>query len=759
MAGAQDQEQQYRFGPFYLDAHSGELHKHGCKLKLRGHPIQILIHLVERPGELVTREQLRERLWPADTFVDFDHGLNSAIKRLRQTLLDDVDHPRYIETVPRRGYRFISTVESGSGLDHSEPVVAPPRANSAVPAVPVPALELVPARAGDESGARVHVGGHYPRRRLVRLLGLSAFAATVLLTVAGIFVWRKIQYQGGTGRFLQRQLTANPSEIPLQTAAISPDGKYLAYSDAFGLHLQLIRDGQAHIISLPEQLAISNLSWLPDGTAILASGEVGGNVSSTWLIPTLGTPPVKLREQAGAPVASPDGSLIAFLGDFDGGEKHGIWLMDRNGENVHRVLTAQAREQFFRVRWSPDGQRLAFTKSIAGVPAVAVSQSALGTEALESVSLNAGKVTSILTRLGLQDFYWLSDGRILFSVAQEDLFGSDSNLWAIHTDRNGKPVSQPEQLTNWVSFSFTDFSATKDGRSLAFLKLTSQMDVSVGELDASRTHLNAPRRLTLNDRNDWPIEWTRDGAILFWSDRNGSWDIFRQRLDQQSAEMIPMGSDPKWYAHFSPDGAWLLYMALPKQQQPGGELPVRIMRVSSGGGPPEEVLSAVGTTNFSCARWPATLCVLNEVIGNEVLITLFDPLKGKGREVLRAKAGGIAEFSLSPDGSRLATLPFDPQGGRIRLISLNDGTSRDLFVSGRNRFLELNWSPDSRGLYVSGQTSEGSTVLYINLQGHAHALWQESGNFATCGRPSPDGHSLAVASRTANANAWTLEHF
>ena len=83
MAGApQNQAQRYRFGPFYLDAHSRELRKHGIKLKLGGHPIQILIHLLEHPGELVTRDQLRERLWPADTFVDFDHGLNSAIKRL-----------------------------------------------------------------------------------------------------------------------------------------------------------------------------------------------------------------------------------------------------------------------------------------------------------------------------------------------------------------------------------------------------------------------------------------------------------------------------------------------------------------------------------------------------------------------------------------------------------------------------------------------------------------------------------------------------
>src|SRR6185503_2877677 len=149
MAGApQNQAQLYRFGPFNLDAHSGELRKHGTRLKLGGQPIQILIHLLERPGELVTREQLRERLWPADTFVDFDHGLNSAIKRLRQTLLDDADQPRYIETVPRRGYRFVCNVELTNGSDHPAPIGAPLPATAALE--PATTQQPDAGRTGDE---------------------------------------------------------------------------------------------------------------------------------------------------------------------------------------------------------------------------------------------------------------------------------------------------------------------------------------------------------------------------------------------------------------------------------------------------------------------------------------------------------------------------------------------------------------------------------------------------------------------------------
>ncbi len=105
-----------RFKAFELDLHTRELHKHGLKLKLQGHPIDVLAMLVERPGELVTRDELQKKLWPEDTFVDFEHGLNSAINRLREALGDNAESPRYIETLPRRGYRFIASVETDQPL-------------------------------------------------------------------------------------------------------------------------------------------------------------------------------------------------------------------------------------------------------------------------------------------------------------------------------------------------------------------------------------------------------------------------------------------------------------------------------------------------------------------------------------------------------------------------------------------------------------------------------------------------------------------
>src|SRR5919106_2821322 len=99
-----------RFGVFELDLNTGELRKAGAKINLPEQPFQVLEALLDRPGGLVTREELRQRLWPADTFVDFDQGLNAAVRRLRDALGDSADTPRFVETLPRRGYRFIAPV-------------------------------------------------------------------------------------------------------------------------------------------------------------------------------------------------------------------------------------------------------------------------------------------------------------------------------------------------------------------------------------------------------------------------------------------------------------------------------------------------------------------------------------------------------------------------------------------------------------------------------------------------------------------------
>src|SRR5260370_37839159 len=105
----------YRFGIFEVDLRTGELRRNGIKLKIQEQSLQVLAMLLAEPGALVTREELRNRLWSADTFVDFDHSINAAIKRLREVLSDETENPRFIETLPRRGYRFIAPVDPQTG--------------------------------------------------------------------------------------------------------------------------------------------------------------------------------------------------------------------------------------------------------------------------------------------------------------------------------------------------------------------------------------------------------------------------------------------------------------------------------------------------------------------------------------------------------------------------------------------------------------------------------------------------------------------
>jgi eukaryotic-like serine/threonine-protein kinase len=158
-----------RFGAFDVDLRSGEVHKHGIRLKLQDQPFQVLALLLEHPGDVVTREELRRKLWPADTFVDFDNGLNSAIKKLRDVLGDSAEEPRYIETLPRRGYRFIARVENGD-LPASAAVkihVAP-----VVPLGPTPKL--------------------WNKRRFVITAGVAAFLLTAAVATWRIFFARPV---------------------------------------------------------------------------------------------------------------------------------------------------------------------------------------------------------------------------------------------------------------------------------------------------------------------------------------------------------------------------------------------------------------------------------------------------------------------------------------------------------------------------------------------------------------------------------------
>jgi len=736
-----------RFGSFEVDLRAGELRRSGLRVKLSGQPFDVLVALLEKPGQVVTREELHDKLWSQDTFVDFEHGLNKAINKVREALGDDADNPRFIETLPRRGYRFLA------------PVTPPPQAevpagDRALPvAVQIQATSLpTPSASQPERWWMAS-----PRWRLRVLISSVA----LILLVLGLW-WLLSNRTQSQKELVQRQLTANSPDNPVLAAAISPDGKFLAYSDANGFHLRLISTGETKQLALPSGLAVANvfsgapstlgapLSWFPDGSKILITASARpGETPSLWAVSILGGPARKLRDGAAAAV-SPDGSQIAFLG-YDAGSAQGIWVSTADGDDPRRLITAQGGEHFNQVAWSPNGQRLAYSKSLAGTE--------IYVSVIESVSLKGGPPTRVLSSPKLQGFCWLPDGRIVYSLRQSAMIGADSNLWEVRTiTQTGEPTGTPRQLTNWPGFSFSGFTVTADGKQMEFLRLTAEYHVYVGELDAKGTHLNNTRRLTFDEHFEWPERWTPDSqAVVFWSDRDGSWDIFKQTLDKDAtAELLPLGSEPKWYCSFSPDGQWILYMALPEARMPGGSVPVRIMRVPVSGGPPQLVLTALGTTDIHCTRAPANLCVFDEQQQGHHVFTSVDPVKGRGRELasIETEPSMTIPWDLSPDGSQVVMT----REGRIRLLSLKSGVTSDLAVKGWDSFWEVDWSADGDALFVSSNTPQDTTLLRVDLMGEARVLWHQKVGGAK-GVPSPDGRHLAAAAWTTDSNAWMIENF
>jgi len=761
-----------RIGSYELDLQAGELHKRGFKVRLQEQPFEILAMLVDRPGEVVTREELRRKLWPADTYVDFEHGLNRAINKLRQALGDDPGKPRYIETLPRRGYRLIAPVGTVSP-------VSPP-ANRESPVQPA-AVETPPSlQAEGPAGSRAQLLEplQTPRTRRHYKLVIAGILAVTL--VGGSLLWFARRHSVAPPELGQRRLTADPVGYSVSGAAVSSDGRYLAYSDPTGIYVKLVETGETHRITpqltsrssgghmegnAPSGPAWAVACWFPDGTTLLANlGDAEG--WSIQTLSTLGGAPRKLREGAWANSVSPDGSLIAFTTGGAGTlPLSELWVMGPGGENARRIANSEASSHFAEAVWAPDGRRIA-TRSFGGRCAIETRDLIGGPATVVSLPDRCG---------GYESLWWLSDGRLIYSQPEPPPNQNDDNLWEIRVDpRTGAPAGSPQRITHWVDSHFWGLSATADGKRLAFLKGNSQSDVYVAELEARGTRLKPPRRLTLDERQDFPGAWAADSkAVLFDSDRTGSFNIFKQALDQDSAEPLTAGSESKSTPRLSPDGSWILYSVLASGSKVSPSAPWHLMRMPVGGGPSQLVLEARGIDDYHCAPAPAARCVLGErsADGKQLLLTTFDPVKGRGHEVgkIEERMGpGTVSWDLSPDASRIAFTDFDTSEGRIHFLPLTGEAIPDLVIRGWHGFMlkvpttpvrALAWAPDGNGMFVTNLSAFATTILYIDLQGHAYPLWEQQGSFASWCVPSPDGRYLAITKTDWDSNVWMLESF
>ena len=334
-----------RFGVFEVDLRAGELRKNGPKLKLAGQPFQVLAILLERPGEVVTREELQRRLWP-DTFVDVDHNLNTAINKIREVLGDAAENPRFVETLARRGYRFVAPVVVGAGL--------------------------VPARQGYSQTVRLQQqpnGGEAVRQPPLRrhwVLGLSG-AAIILIAV--LFYWltrpsmppkvsgyTRITNDGRAKRF---RIEALP--------VIVTDGLRLYFTEAASsgtrstLNQASASGGETSPVPAPFEQNIELGDIASNRSDLLLQTFVAGESEMPlWILPALGGVARRLGDVVGHDAAwSPNGQRIAYA------KGHELYLCNADGTESRKLVAASGQVRW--PRWSPRGSVLRFiVRNLAG---------------------------------------------------------------------------------------------------------------------------------------------------------------------------------------------------------------------------------------------------------------------------------------------------------------------------------------------------------------------------------------------------------
>jgi eukaryotic-like serine/threonine-protein kinase len=592
-------------------------------------------------------------------------------------------------------------------------------------------------------------------------------AGIVVVLIASAALWfakRQPQSLAALPQIKLRQLTNNSSDGGGGGGFISPDGRYLAYIERLGIRIKLIEGGETQTIPQPDELKGKWVDWeigqwFPDGTRFLAyTHPLGGDASnwtsrgtSTWIVPVLGGPPRKLRDEAYVDSITPDGSTLAFQtnpGRFGDRE---IWLMDAGGEQARKLYETDENSAIVDLNWSPDGQRALYRKiDEAG-------------QHLFTRDLKGGSPIAILSppeANRLNDFLWLPDGRVIYALLEPAPDEHTCNYWQIRIDpRSGEPIGESRRLTNWAGFCVGSTSVTADSKRLAFGEWRPHSSVYVAELQASGARITTPTRLTLDDGWNNPLGWTADSkSVLFFSDRDGTKGLFKQSLGQDTAERITDAKEDGYVlaASVSPDGSWVFY-----RSNAGKHGPSKLMRVSITGGSPQLVLTANLEEGPRCAKSPATLCAIAERSADrkQLAFTDFDPVTGQRHELAELKTDATADYQwdLSPDGTRIAILKN--REGRIQILSLNGRAPQEITVKGWNSLTRADWAADGKGLFVSSRNERDPVLLSVDLQGNTRLLWEHAGSFTTYGVPSPDGRHLAMQRWIVDGNMWMMENF
>ena len=437
-----------------------------------------------------------------------------------------------------------------------------------------------------------------------------------------------------------------------------------------------------------------------------------------------------------------------------------IWVTGMHGEKPRKLVTGAAGDTFPIVFWSPDGRRLAFQRRYFSQHRFVYSY--------ETAETATGRVVVEASNLLMNSASGLPDGRIMFLRWDNEDFTSAHELYEVQTDvATGALQGEPRKiaaLTGDDTTTLQGLSVTDNGKQAMALLRSLQNSVFVGDFNQSPPGISNVRRLTLDDQTNYPHAWTPDSrAVIFESNRRGNYDLFKQRIDQRTPDVIVATPLTEMLPQLAPDGNFVLYDARPRESEqpwyyrPGAS---KLMRVPVKGGAPQEVPIGGPLDEFRCALGAGKRCVLRTTVPGESRTYYdLDAVRGKGPELARTKwsVEVLGDWDISPDGLQVAIPNHDSREARIRVVSLepkpNQPSEREVVIPGVADLRGLVWAADGHGWFVSVDTTVGNQLLYVYLDGRFHSL----GDIHGWAVPSPDGRRVAFLNTIIATNAWLIE--
>jgi len=525
----------FRFGPFELSEREGELRKNGVRIKLQEQPFRVLVELVASAGKVVSREELQQRLWPADTFVDFDVGLNTAIRKLRQSLNDDAEEPRYIETLARRGYRFVAPAMVISAA--MEPASKPVPGTESPSASAISSPQAPESNKASEWGDVVVAFERPPKAPLTKdeaeshrkwnSIAIGAVAAA--LTVAFLFWWTRPPAAPVVEAITQLTDDAKGGKTNLQT-----DGARVYFNEGqsdLGIMQVSVKGGAVAVVPSPIlPAAVAGIA--PDGSSLLVLQGSVPVPRPVWELPLPAGEPHRLGNlDAHEASVTPDGRLLlSRITD--------LVIAEKDASNQRKIISL-TEGHFGDAAMSPDGHRVVFTHYPETELYIANSDGS----GMRLLAKNRDRGGFCCAR-------WTPDGKyIVFATRFPD---PQQDLWYMPMDENWlRPAAAPKRLTVGP-LSYWSPVPSRDGKTV-FATGTKQR----GELvryDLT-SHTFVPFLPSISGSN---LTFSADGqwmAYVSYPDHC----LWRSRSDGSERLQLTVPPETASDPFISPDGKWVVY--------------------------------------------------------------------------------------------------------------------------------------------------------------------------------------------------------